>query len=210
MNAIFKKCLGVPFVFSLTLLLFSGCSKEEATPGTASLDVFFKSSFGPEKSTAGIQEVNLDIQQVFYHASMGSSGSGGWFEMETNAGVIDLLKDSMEKDTLLAFDPVMHAQTISQIRLVLGDQNTVKVDGETHDLQTPSGQTSGIKVQVHALLEAGKNYRIQLDFDVYRSVLQTGNGKYKLIPVINATVIEEEGPGHVQDLSVSSPETGGD
>ena len=205
MNSIFKKNLGVFMLIGLIALLGSGCSKDDVAPATASLNVFLKSSGSIVKSTAVFQEVNLDIQQVFYHASMGSSGSGGWFEMETNAGVIDLLKDSMEKDTLLAFDPVMQAQTISQIRLVLGDQNSVKKDGQTYALQTPSGQTSGIKVQVHAQLEPGNSYKVRLDLNVDESILQTGNGTFKLKPVIESTVIMEEGTEDLFRLPAEDP-----
>ena len=210
MNAIIKKTPRIFLLAGLIVMLFASCSKEELTPGAAELNVSLKSSLAPEKSINTYQEVNLDIQQVYYHASSDSGATSGWFELETNAGIIDLLEDSMGKDTLLAFDSLVQTQTISQIRLVLGEQNTVKVDNQIHNRQTPSGQTSGIKVQVHAQLEAGKSYRIQLDFDVDRSILKTGNGKYKLKPVISATVIEEEESGHVHDLSVSSPEAAGD
>jgi hypothetical protein len=208
MNAIIKKNLGVFLLTGLIVLLYAGCSKEELTPGTANLDVSLKSSGTLEKSTAVYQEVNLDIQQVYYHASSGSAAGSGWFELETNAGIIDLLEDSIEKDTLLAFDSVLEAQIISQIRLVLGEQNTVKKDGQIYTLVIPSGQTSGIKVQVHAELEAGKSYLVQLDVNVEESILETGNGTFKFKPVIGGTVIEQEEAGKGIHQTASSPETG--
>jgi len=76
--------------------------------------------------------------------------------------------------------------------LVLGENNTIGVDGEIYDLETPRAQTSGLKIQIHAELEADQSYKILLDFDADNSIIETGNGKYKLKPVINASVIEEK------------------
>lgn len=192
MKTFLKKNLGSFFLFSFIILLSTGCNKEnDDNTGSANFNVFLKSTLSAEKSTAAYEQVNIDIQKVYVHTSTDSAETTGWFELETNSGVIDLLKDSQEKDTLLAFDSVMHVQTISQIRLVLGNANSVVKDGQSHDLETPSGQTSGIKVQVHADLEAKKSYKVRLDFNVYESILETGNGKFKMKPVIEATVIEE-------------------
>jgi len=41
-----------------------------------------------------------------------------------------------------------------EMRLVLGSNNRVKVDGEYHDLDTPSAQQSGLKFNIHATLTA--------------------------------------------------------
>ncbi|PLW97989.1 MAG: carbohydrate-binding protein, partial [Marinilabiliales bacterium] len=62
--------------------------------------------------------------------------------------------------------------------------------GATYDLDTPSAQTSGIKIQVHAQLQPNLKYKIVLNFDPDKSIVMTGNGKYKLTPVINATVVQ--------------------
>jgi len=192
MKTYLKNTLGSFFLFSFIILLSTGCNKDnDDNAGNANFNVFLKSTLSKEKASAVYQEVNIDIQKVYVHTSTDSAATTGWFELETTSGVIDLLKDSAEKDTLLAFDSVMQVQTISQIRLVLGNVNSVVKDGQSHDLETPSGQTSGIKVQVHAELEAKKSYKVRLDFDVYESILETGNGKFKMKPVIDATVIEE-------------------
>ena len=192
MKTYIKNTLGSFFLISFIILLSTGCNKDnDDNTGNANFNVFLKSTLSKEKASAAFEEVNIDIQKVYVHTSTDSAATTGWFELETTSGVIDLLKDSAEKDTLLAFDSVMQVQTISQIRLVLGNANSVVKDGQSHDLETPSGQTSGIKVQVHAELEAKKSYKVRLDFDVYESILETGNGKFKMKPVIEATVIEE-------------------
>ena len=53
-----------------------------------------------------------------------------------------------------------------------------------HPLSTPSAQQSGLKLNVHANLVDGIEYKLWLDFDAGRSVVETGNDKYILKPVI--------------------------
>jgi hypothetical protein len=75
--------------------------------------------------------------------------------------------------------------TISELRLILGTNNTVVVNGETFELETPSGQTSGYKVKMHTqTMVIGGVYFLVLDFNTEKSVHETGNGKYMLQPVI--------------------------
>jgi hypothetical protein len=90
----------------------------------------------------------------------------------------------MGKDTILA-DQDIPSGKISQIRLVLNETgNRVVIGGVSQDLTTPSGQTSGVKLNVQDVLTPGIAYTLRLDFDVAKSVVLTGNGKYILKPVI--------------------------
>jgi hypothetical protein len=74
---------------------------------------------------------------------------------------------------------------MSELRLILGTNNTVVVDGVSYELETPSGQTSGYKIKMDPqTLEPGGLYRLVIDFDVNASVHMTGNGKYMLKPVV--------------------------
>jgi len=188
-----KQLTSIFFTLSISILIFSGCSKddnnenENPPAGTADLNVSLKSTTA--KST--YDSILIDIQSISIHTSSDSAESSGWFELETNGGIYDLLDYAAGNDTLIAFDSVLQTQTVSQIRLILGENNTIGVDGEIYDLETPSAQTSGLKIQVHAELEADKNYKILLNFDADQSIIETGNGKYKLKPVIDASVIEE-------------------
>ncbi|WP_143959562.1 DUF4382 domain-containing protein [Litoribacter populi] len=83
------------------------------------------------------------------------------------------------------------AGRLSQIRLLLGDNNYIVIDGERFDLTTPSAQQSGLKLQVNKDLQAGIQYDMMLDFDADRSIVRAGNsGQHILKPVIR--VITEE------------------
>jgi hypothetical protein len=78
----------------------------------------------------------------------------------------------------------MEPGTISQIRLILGPNNSVVVDGVSYPLSTPSAEQSGLKIQVHQTFEPGVSYAILLDFDATQSIKEKGNGEYQLKPVI--------------------------
>jgi hypothetical protein len=129
-------------------------------------------------------KVNIDIQGIQIHSSENEGEENGWQEMNLlNPGVYDLLEFNNGVDTLLV-DQDMPSGTVSQMRLILGDNNTVVVDGESFNLDTPSAQTSGLKFQIHDDFLAGIEYRLWIDFDAARSIVKTGNGAYKLKPVI--------------------------
>src|SRR5690606_30464787 len=92
----------------------------------------------------------------------------------------------MGKDTLIASQDIPSG-TIQEVRFILNDTgNSVVIDGTSYPLTTPSGQTSDVKLKIHDNLEAGVAYTMTLDFDAAKSIVQTGNGKYILKPVIRA------------------------
>ena len=133
---------------------------------------------------AQYDKVNIDIQSIQFHSSNDDTDENGWQEMDLlNAGVYDLLQFNNGLDTLLV-DQELPSGTVSQMRLILGDNNSVVVDGVSYDLDTPSAQTSGLKFQIHDDFIAGIEYKLWVDFDAARSIVKTGNGKFKLKPVI--------------------------
>jgi hypothetical protein len=135
------------------------------------------------------EAVYVDIQGVEINSE---SGESGWKQIEVNKGVYNLIEYTNGLDTLLA-TAILPAGKIEQIRLKLGDDNTVMIGGEIKDLTTPSGQQSGVKLNVHALLLEGITYKLWLDFDAARSVVETGNGKLNLKPVIRTYTEAQDG-----------------
>ncbi|BAX82689.1 DUF4382 domain-containing protein [Labilibaculum antarcticum] len=133
---------------------------------------------------AQYDKVNIDIQAIQFHSSNDDTKESGWQEMDLlNAGIYDLLEFNNGLDTLLV-DQDMPSGTVSQMRLILGENNSVVIDGVPYVLDTPSAQTSGLKFQIHDDFIAGIEYELWIDFDAARSIVETGNGKYKLKPVI--------------------------
>jgi hypothetical protein len=176
-----KKFLVVGLI-SLIMVLIFGCESEQKN---ARLEVWLTDAPGD------YQEVNVEIIGVEVHAESGETNSG-WKELDVKGGVYDLLKLTNGLDTLLGVIELPPGK-ISQVRLKLGEGNTIKVGNEVTDLNVPSGQQSGLKLQVHSTLTEGITYRILLDFDVARSVVHRGNDTYSLKPVIRTITEAQDG-----------------
>lgn len=155
---------------SLIVLLMPSCDKEKA--GMAHLTV--RMTDAPSNYDA----VMVDVQGVEITGSNGST-----IMLNTSVGIYNLLDFSNGLDTLIASGD-LEAGTVSQIRLILGTNNTVIVDGVVYPLSTPSAMQSGLKLQVHQTFEPGISYSILFDFDANQSVILKGNGEFQLKPVI--------------------------
>ncbi len=162
-------------LLSLTVASVSSCSKTSKS-GQAQLQVRLIDNPSPD-----VKEVWVDIQQVEVIVNGGAPVLLGGI----HPGVYNLLELTNGKDTLLA-DAMIPAGMVSQVRLILGDNNyIVNKAGQTISLKTPSAQQSGLKVQIHQDLAGGILYRLTLDFDVARSIVVAGNsGNIILKPVL--------------------------
>lgn len=176
-----KLFIGVLSVM-VAAFLMSSCNKETKDIQPSSfLEIYLTDA------PADYKAVWIDIQKVMAHVSGGdSSNQSGWSEVTLmRKGLYNLLNFRNGKDTLLAAVD-LPAGRVSQIRLMLGDRNSVVLkDGSQIPLTVPSAQPSGLKLNVHAELKAGISYALVLDFDATQSIVEAGHsGKYILKPVI--------------------------
>jgi len=125
--------------------------------------------------------VYIDIQQV----GITMAGRGELMLTPIRPGVYDLLKFRNGLDTLLLRITIPPG-SIEQMRLILGSNNSVVVGGVSYPLSTPSAQESGIKLNLNETFVANGSYDVWIDFDAGKSILQTGNGSFKLKPVVRA------------------------
>lgn len=174
---------GIGIVAMLALLVAS-CTEESSPPPPA--DTMAHLRVRLTDKPGDFQEVNIDIQEVQIKAG---DEDAEWMTIETRTGIYDLLKLTNGLDTLLA-EAELPPGRLTQIRLVLGDNNTVRVRNEVHELEIPSGSESGLKINVQLDLEVGKSYEVLLDFDAARSIIKAHRKDFKLKPVIRA-ILEE-------------------
>ena len=161
------------FAIAAACFGFASCKKSSSST-TSHL------SIGLTDAPGAYDAVILSVKQVVVITS------GGQATLNIAGGPINILHFMLGKDTLLAAQDIPSGQ-IQQVRLVLNNTgNRVIVNGTSYDLTTPSGQTSGIKINIHDTLTAGIEYKLLLDFDAAQSIVLTGNGKYILKPVIRA------------------------
>jgi hypothetical protein len=92
------------------------------------------------------------------------------------------------------------------MRLILGNNNSIIVDGVTKPLATPSAQQSGLKFNIHEELAPNASYDVWIDFDAGRSIVASGNGDYSLKPVVRAYTALTNGKikGYVLPLTANA------
>ncbi|MDR9455864.1 MAG: DUF4382 domain-containing protein [Salegentibacter sp.] len=139
--------------------------------------------------------VIVDVEDVMIQveAEQGVTDEEGWLSLDdVEAGQYDLLELTGGMTQLLA-DSEIPAGFVSQMRLVLGPDNFVEIDGDLIPLATPSAEQSGLKLNLNQELEAGEHYEFLLDFDVEESIVETGNGGLILKPVIRLSAYADTG-----------------
>lgn len=169
-TSIFKKMMFATFI-SLLFIQISSCTKDKSADKA---HITVKMTDAP----ADFEAVIVDVQGVEI------KGDGETVVLlNTSAGLYNLLELSNGVNTLIATGD-LDAGKVSQIRLILGTNNTVKVGGVVYPLSTPSAMQSGLKLQVNQTFEAGVSYNILLDFDANQSIVLKGTNEYQLKPVI--------------------------
>ncbi|MFY0650564.1 MAG: DUF4382 domain-containing protein [Cyclobacteriaceae bacterium] len=181
-----KKHLFLALCIGLTLVSCGGDNES----GTTRLQVALIDAPGD------YQEVNIDIHDVQINYG---TDEEGWTSLTTvESGIYDILDLTNGVEAVLANVEVPSGR-LSQIRLVLGTDNSIMIDGQSIDLNTPSAQQSGLKLNVNADLVEGVDYKMLLDFDAARSIVKAGNsGKYNLKPTIR--VIAEAQSGSIKGI----------
>lgn len=164
---------------AITGILLYSCSSDSSSSNESGSYVY---KVRMTDAPAAYDEVNIDLQSVVV-----TGGNGQTVTLNTTAGIYNLLDFSNGLDTLIAVSTLADAR-VEQIRLILGPNNTVVVDGVEYPLSTPSAEQSGLKLQVHQDLSADIENVVLIDFDAGSSIHQTGNGTYKLKPVLRTVV----------------------
>ena len=124
-----------------------------------------------------------------------SDDRGSWHQLEAATGTYDLL--DLENNVLktLAVGSVPSG-TYDQVRLKLGADNTIVVDGVTYPLKVPSGQESGYKLYGLFEVPVDGTVNIGIDFNPALSVHQTGSGTWMLVPSARIVPIQTTGNIH--------------
>jgi len=155
-------------VFSISLFTVS-CKKDSKT-----VPIQIMLTDNP----AAYDSVNVRIKGIQVKIDKDDSG---WISIKSKDTMINLLDLRNGTTTLIAQDNVPDG-VLKEVRFILGSDSYVVVDGVRHDLETPSAESSGLKVKIDKKLAETLN-SFTLDFDADLSIKEE-NGNYKLMPVI--------------------------
>ncbi len=139
--------------------------------------------------------------------------------------------------TMLGSNTALPTGTYQQIRLLLvpndggsgpvpannacGDQGfncAILQDGSVHELQLSSQANTGLKIPPGQIeggpitVAAGQDVDLNIDFNACASIIQEGNGNFRLKPVLTAGQVSTNNTGisgHVVDAATMQPISGG-
>ena len=153
----------------VTTLAFISCSKDK---NNYRLDVHLTDA------PAAYEEVNMDIQSIKVKLR---EDSAGWVSLDTKAGIYNLL-GLQGVDSLIATG-TLPSNYVQEIRFYLGSDNTIKVAGQTYPLVMDNGTQTKLMIKINKQIN-GTLDSLTVDWDANLSIVQEGNGTYRLSPVI--------------------------
>ncbi|MCH7415744.1 DUF4382 domain-containing protein [Belliella sp. R4-6] len=186
----YHKILGLTFLAAIAAFTFS-CNTEEENgiaEGKAKVNVFLVDA-PADYDAVWVEVIGVDILPKGENEDNGSA----WINLGNDAAddnMINLL-DLVAGNSAKLGEVEVPAGEISQVRLILGDNNYLLKGEQRIDLTTPSAQQSGLKIKIDKPLQSGISYDLILDFDAGKSIVRAGNsGQYILKPVLRAIAEE--------------------
>jgi hypothetical protein len=128
------------------------------------------------------------------HDRRGQDTCNVWDSLAIRPGVYDLLTLRNGADTLLANGQIRKG-TLKQIRITIGDNNSLVKDSISYPLKSIKGQSRIIVRVRHNEWDevTPDNLRLWLDFDIQRSIIQVKHGQFILRPYITIFTILKMG-----------------
>lgn len=180
-------------------VLVAGCGGNDSSGGSGSSLGSLRVSL-TDAPACGFDAVNVTVEKVRVHRSdSANENETGWTDIPLNPpkriNLLDYNDPTQPNGALASLGEVsLEAGRYTQVRLVLvpnngsnPPNNSVVLSGTNSEVPvtTPSAVQSGIKL-IHGFdVQAGERVDLLLDFDACQSIVKTGNGKYKLKPVIH-------------------------
>ena len=209
-----KKYFGVVLFLIVTVICLSGCfydlvipesdlnledTENGVVPGTGTLKIYLTDASGnyKENDSGTYSAVYITISKIEAHTTGDNDGDkGSWKPLkEWNEGLLVNLKELEDRSMLLA-SLELEPNKYTQLRIFLSEDASLVLVGEegqdgptteTVTLEIPSSANTGIKLNRPFEIVADGITKLTMDFDAEKSVVKTGNGKYKLKPVIHVT-----------------------
>jgi hypothetical protein len=179
----------------LLAIVVAGCGSDgggSTQPGVLGVSI-------TDAPACGFDAVNVTVSKVRVHQSDNASeNAAGWTDITLSPprkiNLLDLNDPTQPNRALETLgETPLEPGHYTQLRLVLVPNsggppfaNSVVLSGIPGEvaLETPSAVQSGIKLIHQFTVGSGQRVDLLLDFDACKSIVQTGNGTYKLKPVI--------------------------
>ena len=197
-----KKHFKLIVVWGIGLIFLTGCVGDVVVPeddlnspensagglgtGKGTLKIYLTDAPGD------FLQLNIIVSRIEGHIAVeGEEEEGYWETLQDWEPVglpVDLL--TLQGVSLLLGSSDLPANHYTQLRVFLKEEAELVLEGEegeppvTEILKIPSSENTGIKLNRPFDIFEGGITILTLDFDAQKSVIKTGNGKYKMKPVI--------------------------
>lgn len=128
--------------------------------------------------------VNMDHLFLHIIETQANHLDSGWISLSNPDTVIDYLSLT-NGNIAVVTDTLATVGKYNMIRFLLGDSNSVVVDGISHSLKTKGNGKKQIKVHVDFEIAAGNTATVMMDLDASRSVTAKSK-KFNFTPVAKA------------------------
>jgi len=201
-----KKYFKFVLLLGISLIFLTGCVGDLVVPendlnspentagesgtGKGTLKIYLTDAPGDYK------EVKISISKIEGHIAGDEEegeDKGSWEVLKEWPGgmEVDLIK--LEDVSILLASLELAPNKYTQLRLFLKEIASLVLEGEegpdgpteTVPLEIPSSANTGIKLNHPFEIVEGMITKLTIDFDAQKSVVETGNGKYKMKPVIS-------------------------
>ena len=170
--------------FLTTSIFISSCSNSTTSPATTSQG---QMKVTMVDSPAGYDQINIVVTRVEVLKS-GADSTSGWIVINNIQATYNLLTLRNGASVILG-NIALDIGHYTQIRLILGAGSNIVVNGVAYSLDIASGAQTGIKLNHEFDIQADVVYELMLDFNAEHSIVLTGNGQYKLKPVIRVVPV---------------------
>lgn len=171
MKSISKIVLSAVAVALTVGAITTGCKKSSPQSGYMTVSM--------TDAPADFVKVNVDVTGFEIHHE-----NSGWISLPINQGIYNLLDLRNNVSVILASHVDIPIGKINQIRLILGNNNSLQDSTTTYPLTIPSGSETGLKINIDQVIMSNQNLDLLVDFDAAASIVDKGNGTYSLKPVL--------------------------
>ncbi len=157
----------------------TGGTDQPAPPATGTIGLVLT-----DKPTDELSAINVDITEA---TLIGGPGQQTVFEGNMRINLLDLENFGQP----LAFGTV-EAATYSKLRLRMADLEIVDNDGNSFNPPLPAGGKLDLSDPAGITIAPGRTLLVDIDFDANKSVhvIETGNGGYRLRPVVKVKFLD--------------------
>ncbi|MES2155337.1 MAG: DUF4382 domain-containing protein [bacterium] len=120
--------------------------------------------------------ISIEVQQ-----DNDTDNESAWITVMDKPTTVDLLAFNGSASAFLG-DADVPVGAYNQIRLTVDSASLTLKDGSTANVTVPG---HNLRIKGHFTVDDGKETKLTIDFDLDRSLHQTGNGKWMLKPVLH-------------------------